>query len=193
MPTGALNSQGTLATGMPEDQSDPDATPSTPAGEVGDFGMVNRVLEVWDDVIEDMEATAETYREEGWEVLAIHPGDVASPDGEQGGRWGIDVLVPGDEFDELERLTEVESFSFDESEVYRATGPGLVLLVVAILDHDTEVAVIFPAYYDVDQARSMLNRATDAGEMRTHLRPLDLENVVTFTHDDPSLFMPPES
>ena len=200
---------------MPEDESDPDDTTSTPAdrrpdsgdddedpsdeaaempaGGTEGVGVVNRVMDVWEEVIADMEATAEAYREEGWRVLAIHPGDVASPDGEQTGRWGLDVLVPDDEFEELEHLIEVESFSFDESEVYRATGSGLVYLVVAILDHDTEVAVVFPAYYDVDRGRSMLDRATDAGVIHTHLRPLDLENVVTFSHDDPSLFMPPTS
>ncbi|MFT4890867.1 MAG: hypothetical protein ACI9YT_001788 [Halobacteriales archaeon] len=186
--------------GADEDGSPADASPEgssadtdgMPPGEKETFGMVSRVLGVWDDVLEDMEATAEEYRDEGWQVLEIHPGDVASPDGEEGGRWGLDVLVPDDEFEELEHLIEVEEFAFDESEVYRATGQGLVLLVVAILDHDTEVAVLFPAYYDVNQGRTMIERATGAGEMHTHLRPLDLENVVTFTHDDPSLFMPPE-
>jgi hypothetical protein len=170
--------------------ANPDADEAIP-GEKETFGKVSRVLDVWDDVLEDMEATAEEYRETGWDVLEIHPGDVASPDGEQGGRWGLDVLVPDDEFEELDHLMEVEEFAFDESEVYRATGQGLVLLVVAILDHDTEVAVLFPAYYDVNQGREMLDRAMAAGEMRTHLRPLDLENVVTFTHDDPALFAPP--
>lgn len=178
---------------MPEDEPDPVDRASTPADDMEGVGVVNRLMDVWDEVIADMEATAETYRDEGWQVLEIHPGDVAAPDGEQGGRWGLDVLVPGDEFEELERLIEVESFSFDESEVYRATRSGIVFLVVAILDHDTEVAVVFPAYYDVDRGRSMLGRATEAGEMHTHLRPLDLENVVTFSHDDPSLFMPPGS
>ena len=174
-----------------EDEMPPDAEDEMPPGEKETFGMVSRVLGVWDDVLQDMEATAEEYRDEGWDVLEIHPGDVASPDGKQGGRWGIDVLVPDDEFEELEHLIEVGEFSFDDSEVYRATASGLVLLVVAVLDHDAEVAIVFPTYYDVNQGRSMLERAMEAGEMRTHLRPLDLENVVTFTHDDPSLFMPP--
>ena len=175
-----------------DEEGPPEELDEMPPGEKETFGMVSRVLGVWDDVLEDMEATAREYRDAGWQVLEIHPGDVASPDGEGGGRWGLDVLVPDDEFEELEHLIEVEEFAFDESEVYRATGQGLVLFVVAILDHDTEVAVLFPAYYDVNQGRTMIERAVRAGEMRTHLRPLDLENVVTFTHDDPSLFTPPE-
>jgi len=186
---------GTDEDGFPDDASARESSADAdeaPPGEKETFGMVSRVLGVWDDVLADMEATAEEYREEGWDVLAIHPGDVAAPDGKQGGRWGIDVLVPDDEFEELEHLIQVEEFTFDESEVYQATASGLVLLVVGILDHDTEVAILFPAYYDVNQGRTMLERAVKEGKMPTHLRPLDVENVVTFTHDDPSLFTPPE-
>jgi hypothetical protein len=191
----------------PEDVSDPSDDQGPDAGSAGDdgpdhidrdptgamegAGLVNRVAEVWEEVVADMGATAESYREDGWEVLEIHPGDVASPDGSQGGRWGLDVVVPGDEFEALEELVEVESFAFDESEVYRADRGGVVFLVVAVLDTDTGAAVLFPAYYDVDRGRSMLDRAMEAGEMRTHLRPLSVENVITFTYDDPSLFMPP--
>jgi hypothetical protein len=180
---------------MTDDSSDSDEQPTEEAGEeppedAEAFGMVSRVLGVWDEVLEDMEATADEYRDEGWDVLEIHPGDVATPDGEEGGRWGIDVLVPDDEFEELEALIEAD-FGFDGSEVYRATAQGLVLLVVAVRDEESKQAVLFPAYYDVDRGRTMLERATAEGEMRTHLRPLDLQNVVTFTHDDPSLFTPP--
>lgn len=162
-------------------------------GEKETFGKVNRVLDVWEDVIEDMEETAEEYRDAGWEVLTIHPGDVAAPDGEKSDRWGLDVLVPGDEFDELQHLMEEEAFAFDESEVYRGTGSGLVLLVVAILDHNTEVAILFPTYYDIEQGRPMIEQAMEAGEMRTHLRPLEVDNIITFTHDDPALFAPPSA
>ena len=187
----SADANGDVPSSDPGDEGPLEDADEMPPGEKETFGMVSRVLGVWDDVLEDMESTAEEYRDEGWEVLTIHPGDVASPDGKQGGRWGIDVLVPDDEFEELEHLIQVEEFAFDESEVYRATASGLVLLVVAVLDHDTEVAILFPAYYDVNQGRTMLERAGQAGEMRTHLRPLSGENVVTFTHDDPALFMPP--
>lgn len=181
--------QGTAA-GSPGDEG-PEHIDRDPTGAMEGAGLVNRVAEVWEEVVADMATTAESYREDGWEVLEIHPGDVASPDGSQDGRWGLDVLVPGDEFEALEELIEVESFAFDESEVYRAARGGVVFLVVAVLDTDAGSAVLFPAYYDVDRGRSMLDRAVEAGEMRTHLRPLSVENVITFTYDDPSLFMPP--
>ncbi|MFC6725160.1 hypothetical protein ACFQE1_12435 [Halobium palmae] len=33
-------------------------------------------LDAWERVVDDMEATAAEYREEGWETLELHPGDV---------------------------------------------------------------------------------------------------------------------
>lgn len=40
-------------------------------------GPPDAVMEFWDTFIEDVEATAEEYRESGWDVLELHPGDIA--------------------------------------------------------------------------------------------------------------------
>lgn len=152
-----------------------------------------RVADVWEEVIADMEATAEEYRERGWDVAAVHPGDVAALDGTgPSERWGLDVLAPDNEFDEVERLMVEDDGSFDACEVYRAQSGGMVYLVVAMLDEGGEAAVVFPAYYDPSrpESKGMLERARAAGEMRTHVRPLDDRLVVTFTQGDPDLFAP---
>jgi hypothetical protein len=39
-------------------------------------GPPDAVMEFWDTFIEDVEATAQEYRESGWEVLELHPGDI---------------------------------------------------------------------------------------------------------------------
>jgi len=148
-----------------------------------------RIADVWEDVVDDMEATAAEYRDRGWTVATVHPGDVTALDGAEGGRWGLDVLAPGDEFETVEELVAGDR-SFDESEVYRAELEDLVVMVVAMLDGDTEHAVLFPAYYDVADATGMLDRARETGEIRTHLRPLDQRAVVTFRHADVELFLP---
>lgn len=191
--TKALNKAGAVYRHMTTDESTPTESSSKGGGEdLQAFGKVKRVMGVWDDVLADMEATAESYREEGYSVLEIHPGDVAAPEGTNGGRWGLDILVPDDEFEELERMTQHEDVSFDESEVFRGTMAGLVVLVVSMLDRDNEEAIVFPAYYDIDQSQGLLNRARETGKMPTHLRPLDVETTVTFTHQEPSLFLPPQ-
>jgi hypothetical protein len=149
------------------------------------------VVEFWEDVIEDMEATAAEYREDEWDVLELHPGDVTplGPDGPRAS-WGLDVLVPDDEFAELERIVVEESGAFDTCEVFRATGGGLVFAVVAMLDEQRRDAVVFPVYYHPGDAEEMLAAAREAGTMRTHLRTLAAEPVVTLEQADPSLFDP---
>lgn len=172
----------------PNEDTEPPAAPEGTAG-TGGAAPLNAVTGVWQDVIADMEATADEYRERGWTVVEVHPGDVAVPEGREGGRWGLDVLVPDDEFEEIRRLVEGDP-TFDESEVYRADRAGLVLLVVAMLDADTEHAILFPVYYDEKRARDVLDRAVDEGELPTHLRPLDERSVVTFRHEAVDLFLP---
>lgn len=160
------------------------------AGEIP--GTHLRAAEFWDDIISDMEATADEYEAEGWDTLQLHPGDVTAlvPD-ETDNRFGIDVLVPDDEFGELEALIE-GGVAFDAYEAFRAMADGLVLFVVAMEDRDREVAVLYPAYYDAQNAQGMLTAAENAGEMRTYVRTLT-EEQIEFTHDQPQNFGPPTS
>ena len=81
-----------------------------------------------------MEATAEGYREAGWDVLEIHPGDVTALDGsggsedgtdDEGGgrgdeRYGLEVLVPAPAFEQLDAWID-EGAQFGSYEVYRTT------------------------------------------------------------------------
>ena len=142
----------------------------------------------WEEMIADMEATAEEYREQGWAAMELHPGDVTAlaPD-EEDDTFGLDVLVPGDEFDELEARVEGGT-TFGSYQVFRGEGSGLVLLLIAMEDQENEFAVLFPAYFDPGQSGEMREAALSAGRMYSHVRPLDERNVVTFAHDDPALF-----
>lgn len=151
-----------------------------------------RAMEFWDDIVADMEATADEYESEGWEAHQLHPGDVTtrSPDPESDDDlFGLDVLVPNNEFDAVEELLE-GGVAFDAYEAFRATGDGLVLLMVAMEDNDEEVAVLYPAYYDPQDAQAMLAVADRESEMRTYLRTLTNERI-EFTHEDPGNFTPP--
>lgn len=156
---------------------------------------LNGVMGFWDDVMADMEATAEEYREAGWEVQELHPGDVtplpAGDDGEGGfldERVGLDVLVPGNEFRPLEEL--VEDTTFDEYDAYRAREGGVVFVVVAMKAPDDGLVVVFPIYYRIDEADAMLSRVRERGELRTFLRPLHDERRVVFSQQEPEPFYP---
>lgn len=138
------------------------------------------VQEHWSDLLEDMAATAEGFREQGWEVLELHPGDV-TVDSEA---LALDVLVPDNEFERLEGM--VAQGSFDEHDVYR-TAAGAVFLLVVARDGGSERAVCWPAYYDPADAAELKRRSREEGHLHTRLRRLSGE-AVEFTHGEPSLF-----
>jgi len=140
------------------------------------------VQEHWTDLLEEMEATAEGLREEGWAVLELHPGDVTV----DADALALDVLVPDNEFDRLEAWVEGGGGSFDEHDVYRTAAGAVFLLVVARDDRDRR-AVCWPAYYDPADALELKRRSREAGQLHSRLRRLSGE-AVEFTHGEPSLF-----
>jgi hypothetical protein len=150
------------------------------------------VMDFWERVIDDMEATAAEYREVGWDVVELHPGDVtpvpAMLDTAESDEFGLDALVPGDEFETVEGL--VADAEFDAYDAYRAERGDVVFLVVAMLAEETETAVTVPLYYRTNEAAPMLDRATEAGEMRVFVRPLSDDRRVIFVQDDPETLLP---
>lgn len=185
-PEGDGPSRGDSETPPPVDGSAPvDTTSSGDAAGSPPDGMA-----VWNQVVDDLEATASEYREDGWDVLTVHPGDVtARPEGD---RVGLDVLVPNDEFDRLQSLL-ADDVAIEGCRVFRGTHGGTVFAVVAMEDRATATAVIYPVYYDAADADAydLLSRARAEGELRSYLRVLTGE-YVEFTHEDPSLFVPDE-
>lgn len=143
----------------------------------------------WDEVVEDMAYTAGEYRKEGYQVLEVHPDDVAALAPGDGERWGLDLLVPDDEFETVHEWVDEEGGGFGGFDVYRAEGGGVVYAVVGMRDETTRRVVIFPTYYDPSEAGELLEVAREVGEMRTHLRPRSEDAAVTFVQSEPSLFV----
>ena len=154
-------------------------------------GTGEPVPDFWEEVVDDMEATAAEYRENGWEPTEIHPGDITAlpPDHE---RFGLDVLVPDSEFDAVSEAVEHPDAAFDSVEVFRAATRGTVFLVVAVEDPATERVVVVPAFYVVREAKETVQAAATRGELPIHLRPLANDEVVTFDPSDPSPLLPPD-
>jgi len=153
------------------------------------------VLGHWEAVIEDMATTAEEYREAGWKVLSLHPGDVAPVSGERSTIEGngIELIVPGEDARRVRESVTAPDAAFDSCSVYRAVVEGIVFLVVAVEDPRREAVVLFPAYYDNDDpdTRDVFETAVRNGRIHTHVRDLSGETVSTFTHDEPELFTAP--
>ena len=143
--------------------------------------------ELWAELLAEADAVAAEYREDGWEVVAVEPGAVSPA--EKDDRFGLSVLLQGSEYDAVEGLVDRDGVSFDETDVYR-NAAGDVMYVLAIeLDTDSETAVVVPMAYSVGSLGRVLETALEEGELGVHLRPLSIERWVTFTHDEPSLFV----
>jgi hypothetical protein len=151
--------------------------------DVSENNPFGRVMGRWEEVIDDMEVTAEEYRAEGWEVLELHPGDITVLNDE---RYGLDVLVPSDEYEEVETLaTEA---TFDSYEVYRAGESEMTFVLIVLEDPDSGRAVCCPVYYDESETEELARRAHAEGVMYTHIRPLADDRVVTFTYENTDHF-----
>lgn len=139
----------------------------------------------WQAAIDDMEATAEAYRDRGWTTLELHPGDSVLVDSEF--RTGLDVLLPGPEYERLEAL--IEETTFTDVDAFRAETEGILFLLIVEKSPDSETAVFVPTYYDPGGSQEKLDAVSDAGELRLFCRRLD-DDYVEFVHDDVAPFLP---
>ena len=141
----------------------------------------------WGDLLDDVEATADEYREEGWEAHALRVGDVtALYDTDK--PYGLDVLVPESAFDLVADLTD--DAAVETGAVYaRTTGPTVFLLIVETFPAE-DTAVLIPAYYNHATDGELLDVAAEGGGMRVHIRSLGSDHRITFTHEDHTLFAP---
>lgn len=138
----------------------------------------------WNAVVEEAETLAADYREEGWETLVIHPGDVTPLFGDP---FGLDVLASRSEFEQTRAFAD--EHTFEKSHVYRKSSEDVVLLLL-VFEADTEepVVVLVPAYAAREDLERLFAPAREADEMHTHVRPLSDDERVTFSIDDPDLF-----
>ncbi len=146
------------------------------------------VLDAWPAMQEDVDALAAEFRDRGWDVIEIHPGDVVSLAPGEHDRWGLDVLTPDDELEAV--AAAVEEAAFDELDVYRRVEGSYVFVLVVARDAPTERAILIPAYFRRDAAAPLRGYARERGEIHVHLRPLTRTPVITFSHDEPALFFP---
>jgi hypothetical protein len=151
-----------------------------------------REKSAWTATLEDMEATAEGLRAEGWQVLTIGAGHTAPENPDTGpDRFGLTHVVPGEEADAF--LDIFEAGSFPRYEVFRARQDGKVFLLTELLDPDSKTAVLVAGMYELRHALGCYEAAKAAGEMYTHLQRLDGTHLGSFGHEDYEKFFPPEA
>jgi hypothetical protein len=139
----------------------------------------------WQAVIDDMAATAEAYRERGWTTLELHPGDSVLVDSEF--RTGLDVLLPGPEYEQLEAL--VDDVTFTDVDAFRAESGGMSYLLIVEQSPADETAVFVPAYYDPGGSQGTLKTIREDGQLRLFCRRLN-DDYVEFVHEEVGPFLP---
>jgi hypothetical protein len=156
----------------------------------GQNNPASQAMPYWEQLIEDMDATAAEYRESGWDTIEIHPGDVSTFPG-NAGRKGIELLAPDNEFEPAAEMFD-EADGFEKAEVYRAVQGNTIYVLVVLEDPATENALLLPAYYNQSTETEFVRMLQQESDVKIHVRPLDERRILTFTHNNPTLFLPGE-
>ncbi|QLG50584.1 DUF7529 family protein [Natrinema halophilum] len=151
----------------------------------------NSTDSLWGDLVQDSRAIAEEYREDGWDAVVLEPTDVSPVD--EDARIGLDVSVSDEEYDAVAERIEEGAVTITAADVYYRPlaedgGDRRVALAVE-RDDDSETAIVIPISYDVANVRSVFETALVEEELLIHVLSNPDDGWVSFSHDDPSLFL----
>ena len=169
----------------------------------------------WAELLEDAAAIAEEYRENDWDAVVLEPAAVVPVEREE--RIGLDVRVSDEEYALVADLVEGGDVTISAADVYYRppeTDTEARIALAVERDEDTETAVFVPLCYDLEDetTRSVFETALATEELLVHVttgsEPAaageagsesesepeadsdhEPEDWVTFSHDDPSLFL----
>jgi len=146
--------------------------------------------ELWDELLDEMSSIAQGYRENGWEIMTLTPGDVTVLTTQYSDDCGIDVLLSNSEYNGLKTLFENGDFESDTYDVFKNTLEGQVTLVVGVADSSSDTVIFYPAIIEEVRLNELVSLTREAGELHTYFRPLDRSSRVAVSHSEPELFLP---
>ncbi|SEH16954.1 hypothetical protein SAMN04487967_2883 [Natronorubrum sediminis] len=162
----------------------------------------------WEVLLEDARAIAEEYQANGWETIVLEPEEITPVAREE--RTGFDVAVSADEYNLLEDVIERGDVTVTAAEVYYRPPPdeSAQRLALAIeRDDEHETAVVVPLAYEITDAQHVFETALVQEELLVHVLSEgestdvdasaaaergpnhETERWISFSHDDPSLFL----
>ncbi|MFC6991311.1 hypothetical protein ACFQH3_05725 [Haladaptatus sp. GCM10025707] len=163
---------------MAEDEPEterPDANPVMQAE------ALDAVAAHWEDLIDDMEATAAEYRELGWEVVTVYPAQVF-PDMKLP---GFDILIADNDYAAAVEFTEENEV--EEYDVYRAETDAIFFLAV-MRDESNGRALLVPGYYSMEKGSELRGRIDDS--LTIALNRLKRDVAVSISLEQPAAFFP---
>ncbi|WP_232686755.1 DUF7529 family protein [Halobacterium zhouii] len=147
--------------------------------------------QAWEATLNDMEALADEYEDEGWDVLTIAAGDTAAigrDTQDDEGEFGLSYVVGADDGATFEEM--LEEGEFPVYDVYRQTQLGHVFMVTELRDPDTEQAIFIAGAYLQHDGQMCAYTAREEGEMYTHVKKLDGTVLGRIHHDGYEKFFP---
>ncbi|ELY82591.1 DUF7529 family protein [Natrinema pallidum] len=175
---------------MTRDESEPAAGPeATHESAAADAAEPGGSL--WADLLADVSAIAEEYRDEGWDVVVLEPTAVSPVDRDE--RVGLDVTVSAAEYEIVADLIEEGAVTITSANVYyrpvAADGSERRLALTVERDESSETAIFVPLTYDLSACRDVFETALLEEQLLTHVTTASTDRWVSFSHDDPSLFL----
>ncbi|RKD93375.1 DUF7529 family protein [Halopiger aswanensis] len=151
----------------------------------------------WTELLEDAAAIAAEYGDDGWDTVVLEPAGIDAVPREGNERGGLEAIVSETEHGLLEALVERDDVTVDEAEVYYRPSEGDDRRFALAVERDTEsgIAVCLPLTYRLTEAETnaVFETALADGELLVHVRSrdaaADADQRVTFSHDDPLLFL----
>ncbi|WP_254522616.1 DUF7529 family protein [Natrinema caseinilyticum] len=151
----------------------------------------NSTAPLWGDLLEDARDIAAEYRDDGWNAVVLEPTGVSPVESDE--RIGLDVTVSDDEYDLVSDRIETGGITISAADVYYrplADGGSDRRVALAVeRDEDEETAIFVPLSYDITEARSVFETALVDEELLIHVLSDPDDGWVSFSHDDPSLFL----
>ncbi|MDJ1431348.1 hypothetical protein [Halostagnicola sp. A-GB9-2] len=156
----------------------------------------------WQELLEDAAAIEGEFQTAGWETTFVEPEAVTPVDTDD--RVGLRAAVSGDQYTAVEELIGRDDVTFAAVDVYYQTEGQTTFVLAVERDDSSEHAVLLPLYYDLPDARSMLEASLAEGHLFVYLETaadetgeVDGTNEteegddrwIVFTHDEPSLFI----
>lgn len=143
------------------------------------------VLVFWESFVGDIDDLAADYRDDGWTVHVLTPGDVTVVPDEP----AIDVLLPTSEVDVVEGVV-ADGMAFGHVEVYTEVREQVVFALVVLRDRPSSTALFVPTYYALGEVADLRESLGPEGALSVVLRDLPDERAVAFDLDDPDPLLP---
>jgi hypothetical protein len=146
---------------------------------------------LWEELLDDAAAIAEEYREDGWDAVVLEPTGISPVERDE--RVGLDVAVSAAEYDIVEGLVDEGEVTITAADVYyrplAEEGTEQRVALTVERDDASETAIFVPLTYDISACKSVFETALLEEELLTHVTTESTDQWVSFSHDDPSLFI----